>query len=213
VIRTKTNGSNKPASSINQTRWLLINDNGDTIADRLSMTSNSFFRDSLFNLADGCYKLTIDDSGCDGYSWWANPNAGQGAMSINLPKDETPLHLFNGDFGCRSTTYFYIGNRPPLPPLLPPIDYTTLKENPGSVPVTIYPNPANTGLSVRIAGSLKCEMVITDVTGRQLLTREFETRNGTAEQLSTTGLANGIYFLKVNSGGKNISTKKFLVQH
>ncbi len=214
VIRTTTNGSNKPATLVNQTRWLLINDIGDTIADRLSMASNSSFRDSVFNLADGCYKMIIEDSGCDGYSWWANQGAGNGSMSIHLPKDETPLHLFNGDFGCGSATYFYIGNRPPLPPLLPPpVDNTGLKENSGSVLMTLYPNPANTALSVRIAGSVKGEIVITDVTGRQLLTKEFESRNGSAENISTTGLASGVYFLKLNSEGKNISTKKFLIQH
>jgi hypothetical protein len=216
VIRTNTNLSNKPATTTNQTRWVLINDNGDTVADRLSMKSNSYFRDSLYKLPDGCYKMTIDDSGCDGYSWWANPNAGHGAMSINLPYVESPLHLFNGDFGCTSTTYFYIGNRPAPPPVLPPvppIDYTGLAKETADTPVIIFPNPANTSIKVRVVGSLSGELQVMDVTGRIMTSKQFEARSGSSEIISTAGFANGIYFIKIISDGKTISTGKFIIQH
>jgi hypothetical protein len=210
VVRTKTNLNNKPATNINQTKWILVNDIGDTVASRLSMSSNTFFRDSLFNLADGCYKFTIDDAGCNGFSWWANAGGGHGTITINSPASETILHTFSGDFGCTSSTYFFVGNRPALPP---EIDYTGLIRVLSESMMRIYPNPASSTTYLSLQNTNQATMEIRDLTGRLISAGTIPEYKGSTHQLDVSGLENGIYFVSISAPGVSTGIIKLVVQH
>ena len=78
--------------------------------------------------------------------------------------------------------------------------------------VSIYPNPANAELNVQIEAlqSAAVQLTITTVTGQMTQTQTLDIKKGKqAIQLDINNLANGVYFMNINSGNEVI-TKKFV---
>jgi hypothetical protein len=79
--------------------------------------------------------------------------------------------------------------------------------------VSLYPNPANNKLTVRINPNAIHDAIfrITDIEGRVLQVRNPNAVNGLIE-FDLTSLSNGFYYLQIISGNKT-GTKKFTVSH
>ena len=78
-------------------------------------------------------------------------------------------------------------------------------ENPDSLELALYPNPASDILNISLPGDIiTIDYSIIDITGKALL-------NGTAQdsQIDISGLANGSYIIKLNGGEKQY-TKMFI---
>jgi hypothetical protein len=75
---------------------------------------------------------------------------------------------------------------------------------------TVYPNPASGEVGVFV-NSFPGEknLVVSDLTGRKILSYEF---SGDEFHFSTDGITSGIYFLRMESDGRNYSIKKFIVE-
>jgi hypothetical protein len=81
----------------------------------------------------------------------------------------------------------------------------SIKENADLIGLHVYPNPFNNQLNFKLLNttSSKIKISILDVLGRELLAKETKEEKGELSQtISTTNLANGTYFLKVNIDGK-----------
>lgn len=52
------------------------------------------------SVKDGCYMIKIEDDGCDGLSWWANTEQGEGYILIYNEDMTQVLESFEPDFGC-----------------------------------------------------------------------------------------------------------------
>ncbi len=93
-----------------------------------------------------------------------------------------------------------------------------ISNTPGSTTVSqIYPNPANTTVSVRLTtkSTAKASLFISNAIGQILATQQTEALpagNAATATFNTAALANGIYFLTIAAGEDRI-VRKFVVAH
>jgi len=79
--------------------------------------------------------------------------------------------------------------------------YTGMEEETAaSTSFRTYPNPCTNVLNVELPGQGPCLLTVTDMSGRILLTREFESGQGPVISLPVENLAEGIYTLRLFSG-------------
>jgi len=72
----------------------------------------------------------------------------------------------------------------------------------GGLVQTIYPQPAENKMTVKFYNSENnVEVILFDVSGKQLYSKQENINNGLAE-VDLSGIAPGVYFLRVNSGNK-----------
>lgn len=71
--------------------------------------------------------------------------------------------------------------------------------------IDITPNPFNNVIEINSNGNLVTAEVL-DITGKVVIT---ETINGNKTTLNTTGLNNGVYFVRINNG-ENVITKRLI---
>ncbi|WP_192820603.1 alpha-amylase family glycosyl hydrolase [Rufibacter sp. LB8] len=95
--------------------------------------------------------------------------------------------------------------------LLNPTTLASAREIEKSISFAIYPNPAQTQavLQMERRASDKTTISVYDATGKMLQTTPWV---GEKHVLSTQALADGIYFVKVQSG-KHVSMQRLVVQH
>lgn len=91
---------------------------------------------------------------------------------------------------------------------------TTVNENSNvSTLITIYPNPANSRITIYTNGSVKeqSQLIITDILGNHVLKTKFANLNSEIK-FDVSGFSNGVYLLKILTE-KNIFSKKFIINH
>ncbi len=70
--------------------------------------------------------------------------------------------------------------------------------------IAIYPNPAHAYLNITTDRPQQCQLLITDLQGRQLINKNM---NGQNETIDVSGLSSGIYFIELNRGGARVVRK------
>ena len=75
--------------------------------------------------------------------------------------------------------------------------------------IKIFPNPADRFIQVNTQGNEIQNVQLMDLSGRILLEEKFQQNDF---QINTSGLADGIYILKI-SNGNSVSNQKIIVQH
>ena len=82
------------------------------------------------------------------------------------------------------------------------------------VQILISPNPAQNRILVQLNRSVapNSRLEIFDATGKLQQVVEVP-EHGTSTETSTVNLSNGIYFCRLNEGGRLVATAKFSVQH
>jgi len=74
--------------------------------------------------------------------------------------------------------------------------------------IKVYPNPTDNVFNVAIPATDKsADMQVSDITGRIIERRSIVNNDGTPLQFSLGNMAPGIYFLKVNTGGRTTNYK------
>jgi predicted nucleotidyltransferase len=76
--------------------------------------------------------------------------------------------------------------------------------------IRIYPNPANDWINITLLGELNKEIVIRDISGKELI--QFKTRNN-SERVDISELRAGIYFMIIKMEGQNILRLHKIVKH
>jgi hypothetical protein len=92
----------------NETSYQLEDETGTIIYQSGGLSPNTMYRDT-FDLAPGCYSLFINDSDCDGLSWWANSDGSGSARIYTADGSNQLLKNFEGDFGCQIAQRFTVG--------------------------------------------------------------------------------------------------------
>jgi len=81
--------------------------------------------------------------------------------------------------------------------------------------MAIYPNPAGNVVTLsynNLSATQNSRLVVSDMLGRQIISHMFELENGKGnEQINTTGLANGIYIVNVESEGELLFSNKLII--
>jgi hypothetical protein len=209
LVRMYTNNSTNPVTQFNETTWQLTDDQGTVWYAGTGLSNSTNYVDTIRDLAPGCYRFEVKDAGCNGLSWWANPNGGNGTLRIDSVKANGILYNFPTDIGCGIIVDFNI----PAPPA-PPIDETGLADLINEqILLKVYPVPASDELKLTFSrsASVPLEINIVDLTGRLVLTRRLTELKGGSETIDISRLSSGAYFLSVVSAG-SASKRKLIVQ-
>lgn len=88
---------------------------------------------------------------------------------------------------------------------------TVSVNNPANTVNVVYPNPARDVLNIKLAGNInsKVAFVISDVSGKRVLTNETIATGQAIMPIIISRLAKGTYFLAVQAGGKTLGITKF----
>ena len=87
---------------------------------------------------------------------------------------------------------------------------TTSTQSFGLDETTIYPNPVDQVLTIKVKGQQAVSMVLFDSKGREVSIRT--TRVGDQYTISTRDIASGVYSLRMSSGEEQLS-HKLIIQH
>ncbi len=203
VIKIYTNNATSPFIPFNETSYKLLDQNDNVVVERDSIPNLSNRIDTV-HLAPGCYKLVVDDSGCDGYKWWANPGAGNGNVRFENLAGTNVFYNPNGDIGCQSTKYFIVANTTGMPE-------NVARQN----EIEIYPNPASgvAYLKLDLVKNQSLNYKITDVTGKIMQQHALNKFSAGYETVNISELKSGIYFVTVELENNLIITKKLIIQN
>lgn len=141
-----------------ESSYVIKDRSGNIVLQRTNMAANTTYHDE-FTFPNGCYTLTILDSGNDGLSFWANSGAGAGNASIARKLAGTTyqqLKIFNPDFGGGVQFDFTIAQP----------DAT---QNPDFLKfLSIGPNPTSDELHIQYQGhpTVKVHFRLLDLFGR-----------------------------------------------
>lgn len=190
VFTLSTNKS--VAGGVSETSWKLyeLSNLNTPIAQRVNNNISTIYKDTL-TLAPSCYKLVVEDAGCDGVSWWnyvnypTNPGTGSFKVSnVGSAIAKTLTGYYNGDFGCGFTQYFTTA--------WPNLEVNTVTQE--GLSIDAYPNPAQKQTRVTITGiaDINGTLQVIDGVGKTVMVQQMNT----AEKLLDLGnLQNGMYTL------------------
>lgn len=86
---------------------IINTNNGDRVYERTQLENNKEYNDKI-ELTSGIYKFLFTDSDCDGLSWWANKEQGNGYVYIYNEDKTKLLEAFDPDFGCKIDYNFLV---------------------------------------------------------------------------------------------------------
>ena len=167
---------------------------GNTLVAYGSLTSNFTYIDTI-DFGPGCYTFSMIDNGNDGLSYWADPGAGNGSVSIKHPAGPT-LQGFESEFGRSLFFTFTIG------------DIVDVKSSPFEPTVSVFPNPNGGKFRINIHdyfGAAKIEVF--DGLGRDVWSEEYLIDNQVTIPVNLYNQPDGLYFIKVSNEGHYIVKK------
>jgi len=203
IIKIYTNNSTVPSTNFNETSYTLYDENDNIVVQRDSLPNVTLFADTV-NLTPGCYKLVVNDLGCDGYKWWANTAAGNGNVRFENIVVGNIFYNPNGDIGCQLIKHFVVANT------------TGLTENiERQNEIEVYPNPASAMAYIKfdLVKNQNVNYSITDVSGKLIQQKKLQNMAGGYEHVDISKLQNGVYFISVELENKTRITKKLVIQN
>ncbi len=106
---TLTYKTNNDASS--NKAYIINTKTNNKVYERTQLENNKEYNETI-ELKEGRYKLLFTDSDCDGLSWWANREQGNGYVYIYNEDKTKLLDAFEPDFGCKIDCEFNVNNNP-----------------------------------------------------------------------------------------------------
>jgi hypothetical protein len=212
-IFMKTNNEDFPVGSgTSETGWKIYDVNNNVVASRTGGTISTLYTDTV-NLWTGAYKLVMDDAGCDGLYWWANPSSVTAgylfvrkyATSANIPLNGYQYSgQYANDFGCNFTQYFYVDH-----PFPAGVNNNIVTEGVG---INAYPNPAQDNVTVDLSGidKVKGKLQVVDIMGRIVMSQNCATASTV---LNVSKLTAGVYTLQfVNDAGNKLTARLLITK-
>jgi hypothetical protein len=178
--------------------------NGFNATDTAALVPGTIYTGTV-DLAASCitflagHRIRVDISSSNYPQYNRNMNTGKAMYPGNSPDSLINPVTANNTVYLNSTDFSYI--------TLPLDLAASVNEIGPAGNIDLFPNPAKDLLTVEFGKEISGTIVVSDISGRNLLKT---TVNGTAAQLQTERLGNGIYFLQVETGGKSF-TKKFVI--
>ena len=180
VVNYKTN--NRPGENSLSIRDVY----GNVVFARTSHTANTIYSDTLALFA-GCYTIEFLDSGNDGLSYWADPDAGSGYFRLRRTTGSL-LKSFDSDFGRKIHWPFTLG-------ALVGLEGTTRS---GSL--AAFPNPTNGMVLISVSGMLgPSTFEVLDARGRSVQQRALELHGDDRIDLDLSDEADGLYQVRIIS--------------
>lgn len=183
-----------------ENEWKIFDEVGNVVESMDFSVANFTHKDTI-NLAPGCYRLRVDDSGDDGLSFFAN-NDGTGYVRIRDVDASNTIITFEPNYGKFVEHQFTIGYS---------IGINELNDN---AYIYVYPNPTKDILNIEMDAFLGDEYTIElfNSTGKQVRVNRFaNTQSEITHQMQVTDLSAGIYYLRV-SNGLQFKSKKIIIE-
>jgi len=188
-----------------ETTWKLMDQNGAIIAENdTSMTANTIYTRQV-QLADGCYKLTISDSGDDGLKFWnnmppyGNGTAGMAVLKRSFGTSYVPLYTFQADFGREISHSFIINTSAGIE--------HKIRQN-----FSLYPNPATDVVTISSYNILqdKLNIQVIDLIGKVVFSNEVNMNENGQYVVNIKSLKPGSYWIITYNNDTILSRNKLV---
>jgi hypothetical protein len=192
IVYIKTN--NRP----NENSVTIRDMAGTAVYSRSGMAANTVYEDTL-NLWDGCYTVEVLDTGNDGLSYWADPDAGAGQFRLKKLNGAT-LKSFQAEFGRAIHWPFTLNG------------FVGVPEQEQAFALSAIPNPTTGEVRLHVAdmdGPATLEVL--DVQGRRVQARSLELTGTTDALLDLSREAPGLYLVRLTCEGR-MSTLRLVLQ-
>jgi hypothetical protein len=179
--------------------WTVEDQDGNILYHNDTLEANTEYIDT-FQLAKGCYKLTIRNAEGEGLRYWANmPPYGNGTAGwadIRQITGQT-IKSFQADFGSFTSQVFTVGMNIQVEDL-----------NPGGY-LNIYPNPGGGlfNLAVVLPLTEDITVIIHDILGNERMKKNVPAVSNSTIPLDLTGYGAGIYMVTVVTRDGSLSRK------
>ncbi len=190
-ISLKTN--NSPA----QNNYTLYDAEGAVVDTKTFPIANTIYTYTYQapQIASGCYRLRVNDTGKDGIQWWANTAQGSGYIKL-LDSNDVVLKTFNPDFGGGFDYSFSVDT------LLANEIFEASEE------LKIFPNPTKGSFSIEGPNLINSKIKIYDIIGN--LIQQVAADNNFME-FNKINISAGVYFIHIEKNSKTI-IKKLIVK-
>jgi hypothetical protein len=198
-IQFRTNSS--AIDGYSESSWKIYDQNNVVVKQRTNLNVSTLYTDTV-TLPTGCYKLEVNDLGCDGLNWWASVTGGSMLVKKIGDNSNLPLNGYTNsgtyahDFGCKFTQYFYTNT---------PTGVSDIASS--NLSIETFPNPAKDVIFIDISGQNQVNgtIHIIDAIGRIVKTIPCETSH---IEMNTNGMSTGIYtVLFVNEDGNKLQSR------
>lgn len=190
----KTNGA------ASETHWTL-RDANDSILYFGDLLTNNTVYNTAFDLAPGCYVLSIKDRDKDGLSFFNN-NDGAGIIRLIGDAGTNFFKNLQANFGTELRQEFTVG-------------YSIGQEEEvmPSLQFELYPNPANEEITLTLPklNGKSATLEITDLAGRRVLVRHLADTQGAPVDLNVSELPAGPYVVQLEIEGVK-ANRKLIIQ-
>jgi hypothetical protein len=183
-----------------ETSYRIEDSNGDVVFQHGGYAAFEVDQDTVA-LDSGCYTLILEDTDCDGMSFFANSD-GVGRVWIH-PNSSTnffpPIHKFDAEFGCASqltfTVGYQLGNKE-----IHQVDQAILRA---------YPNPSSDQVTLAIEQAFEQgELSIYNQAGQLVRQQVVAGLNAVV----IAGLEGGVYTAHYQSKGSSASTRFIVIK-
>jgi hypothetical protein len=187
--------------------YAVIDERGNVLFERTGPAANFQYLDTV-SLDTGCYTLLVEDSDCDGLSFFANSD-GNGRIWLHSTIENEffpPLLQLNREFGCEARLSFTVGYELGEPETM---DYPEgVNDLYGKEQLRAYPNPSNGLVVLALEGMQQSGATI-----------EILNQHGQLVQMHTLGSVNGVEVSNLPSGtyiaryqsDQDVQTVKFVI--
>lgn len=193
VMPTTFKISLKTNNNPNQNNYTLYDAEGTVVDTKTFPTANTIYTYTYQapQIANGCYRLRVNDSGKDGLQWWANTAQGTGYVKL-LDANDVVLKTFNPDFGGGFDYSFSVDS------LLANEIFEASEE------LKIYPNPTRGSFSIEGTNLVNSKIKIYDILGN--LIQQVDAENNLME-FNKTNLSAGVYLINIEKNNKTTVRK------
>lgn len=198
VIKLMTN-------NVGDNTWTLYDENDNVLYLRNNVTPNTAYLDTVWDLPPGCYRLFVEDGGCDGLAWWNNTGQGTANLRVDYLGANNTIFLFPTDIGCNFNKSF----------IIPDFNPVGLPETGNrSDLIEVYPNPAGSQAFIKLdlVRGQKINYRLCDLNGRIILEKNIKKSELSIESVDIGSISNGVYLLNVTLEDKSTVTKKLVIQ-
>ncbi|MFM2224397.1 MAG: hypothetical protein RJA07_599 [Bacteroidota bacterium] len=187
----------KTNSAASENSYKLLDAAGTVVFSRNNMTNNTNYNDDVV-LTSGCYSFVIDDTGEDGFDFWAN-SAGTGQCRFK-DIDGNTIKVFNGDFGKSLIYNFTIDY---------PLTYQQINKLKDET-VSIFPNPAQNNFVIEWNNNFIKSIEIYNSIGMKVpMPLVYNSKSANA---NCSGFAKGIYIVEIKNEKGNVKYQKVVVE-
>jgi hypothetical protein len=193
--------TNSDWQGVSENSWTIADQTGAVVASRTGAATNSVYTDNV-TLAPGCYTFTVADTGCDGFAWWANPNAGNGTLRFLNPTTNAVITTVSGDFGCEYKLRFNVAQ--------------VLSTTPAQAlaVLDVFPNPSKDGqftLDLNLPTRQDVQLTVRTVTGQLVHSAALAQVQATTKALDLHRLAPGVYLLECKGSAGTSLVRRLLI--